>query len=70
MQLQLCTKPVHSVVLNGTTEELLGVKTALGKFSQRDFARMGLTTAEIKLLEQFHTDLNDMVTVLNKAVIK
>ena len=64
MKLKLITTPEHELNLRCTTQELALLKTALGKFCQRDFIRIGLTLQEINAVVSLHVDLDDLVKVL------
>ena len=66
--LELITDQKHRVVIQATSGELLDLRKALGKFSQRDFARMGLLPQEVKVLELFHADLHELTKVLVQSV--
>jgi hypothetical protein len=64
MKLKLVTQPEHELNLRCTSDELLVLRTALGKFSQRDFVRMGLSLKEINAVVSLHSDLDDLVKVV------
>jgi hypothetical protein len=64
MKLKLVTQPEHELNLRCTSDELLVLRTALGKFSQRDFVRMGLNLKEIEAVVSLHSDLDDLVKVV------
>ena len=65
--LSLITAPDHKFVLQASTADVLMLQRALGRFSQRDFMRVGLDNSEIQILEKLHSDLGDLSKVLKAS---
>lgn len=66
MKLRIKPTPTIEMELQSTTEELRLLRKAMGRFTTKDFVRVGMTDEEQVIFRKFHSDLFEIDIVVGK----
>lgn len=66
MKLRIKPTPTVEMELQSTQEELRLLRRAIGRFTAKDFVRVGLTEEEQAVFRKFHSDLFEIDIVVGK----
>jgi len=66
MKLRIKPTPTIEMELQSTQEELRLLRKALGRFTTKDFVRVGMTDDEQAVFRKFHSDLFEIDIVVGK----
>lgn len=66
MEIRLMVQPVFEVQMKETSENWKHLHLGIGKLSQYEMRKCGMTTEEIRVLSDFSTELHRLLLVSGK----